>query len=322
MDFSSRLMELRKKKGWTVEYVAEKMSVSLNTIIRWESGITAPDLEEIKQLAKILDVNFEYLQKGESSGLDEKGNSVSRFVSFDEAMQYREVFRKSVHLIAIATAFLILSPSVLILLSSFSESGEIALALDISRMIGYVALAVFILIALMLYTIGFSRTKKYSFFGTNNFEIESRLEGTLKDMKEKYRPKFIRNNIIASLFAVFSFFPMLIVALFTNSELVGMITFVLMLFMIAIAIYIFMINFMNWLFFNILLKDKEYLREKKAYEKRDPTLTGGELYWGLILTLFLMYSFYTKDWARSWIALPIAFILFYLYKKIKYFLRR
>ncbi len=322
MDFSGRLMELRKNRGWTQEYLADKMSISENTLVRWESGISFPDSEMMSLLAKIFDVNIEYLEKGEESGLDEKGNTVSRFFSYDEAMEYREVLRKSVHLIAIATGFLILSPSVLILLSSFNESGIIVLPIDISRLIGYVALAVFILIALVLYTIGFSRTKKYSFLGSNSFEIESSLKITLEDLKEEYRPSFRRKNIIAVLLAVSSFFPMIIAAIFSNSEVVGMITFVLMLFIIEVAIYIFMLNIMNWLFFNILLKDEAYLREKKAYERRDPMPTGGELYWGLTFTIFLMYSFYTKNWAYSWIILLVAFILFYVYKKIRYFLRK
>ena len=55
--FGKRLKTLRKKAGLTQEQLAEFIKVSLKTIQRWEKNERAPRLEEIKALAKALNVS-------------------------------------------------------------------------------------------------------------------------------------------------------------------------------------------------------------------------------------------------------------------------
>ena len=55
-NFAQRLKTLRKKAGLTQEQLAETISLSLKTIQRWEKGERQPRIEEIKSLAKALNV--------------------------------------------------------------------------------------------------------------------------------------------------------------------------------------------------------------------------------------------------------------------------
>lgn len=65
---SDRLKELRREKGYSLEYIAEKINVSRQTVSKWESGDTVPDVLKCKELADIYDVSMDelLLEKGEN----------------------------------------------------------------------------------------------------------------------------------------------------------------------------------------------------------------------------------------------------------------
>ena len=69
MIFSEKLLTLRKAKGITQEQLAEKLDVSRQSISKWESGQSIPELEKIVALSTIFDVTTDYLLK--SSEIDD-----------------------------------------------------------------------------------------------------------------------------------------------------------------------------------------------------------------------------------------------------------
>ena len=64
---NERLKDLRREKGYSLEYVAEKINVSRQTVSKWESGETVPDVLKCKELADIYDISMDELlaEKGE-----------------------------------------------------------------------------------------------------------------------------------------------------------------------------------------------------------------------------------------------------------------
>lgn len=63
MDFAEKLLALRKAKGMTQEQLAEKLDVSRQSVSKWESGQSAPELEKIAALSTVFDVTTDYLLK-------------------------------------------------------------------------------------------------------------------------------------------------------------------------------------------------------------------------------------------------------------------
>ncbi len=59
--FSTRLKELRKKKGLTQKELAEKIGIQQGGYTNWETGKREPKLETVVQLAKILEATTDYL---------------------------------------------------------------------------------------------------------------------------------------------------------------------------------------------------------------------------------------------------------------------
>ena len=51
MNLGSNLYHARKKSGLSQEEVAEKLGVSRQTISKWETGETLPDIRQAKRLA-------------------------------------------------------------------------------------------------------------------------------------------------------------------------------------------------------------------------------------------------------------------------------
>lgn len=61
MGFSDNLKEIRNKRNITQEQLAELLSVSRQTVSKWESGIGYPETETLLFLAKELNVSLDYL---------------------------------------------------------------------------------------------------------------------------------------------------------------------------------------------------------------------------------------------------------------------
>lgn len=52
MDFSTKLIELRKRKGLTQEGLAAKLYVTRQAVSRWERGEVVPGIDMMKLIAK------------------------------------------------------------------------------------------------------------------------------------------------------------------------------------------------------------------------------------------------------------------------------
>lgn len=65
MILADKIMEERKKNGWSQEELADKLSVSRQAVSKWESAQSVPDLQRVIQLAEIFNVSTDYLLKDE-----------------------------------------------------------------------------------------------------------------------------------------------------------------------------------------------------------------------------------------------------------------
>ncbi len=61
MGFSDNLKEIRNKRNITQEQLAEILSISRQTVSKWESGSGFPETEKLLFLAKELNVSLDYL---------------------------------------------------------------------------------------------------------------------------------------------------------------------------------------------------------------------------------------------------------------------
>ena len=53
MILADKIMQLRKQKGWSQEELAEKLGISRQSVSKWESGMSVPDLDKILKLGEL-----------------------------------------------------------------------------------------------------------------------------------------------------------------------------------------------------------------------------------------------------------------------------
>ena len=74
MKIGNKLNQLRKLSGMTQEQLAEKINVSRQTISKWESDNTSPDLESIVKISKIFHVSLDDLLKEAKTSMTNRNN--------------------------------------------------------------------------------------------------------------------------------------------------------------------------------------------------------------------------------------------------------
>ncbi len=70
MSLGEKLLYLRKKASLSQEDVAEKLSVSRQTVSKWETDQTVPELIKAKLLSQLYNVSYDYLISGSHIGGD------------------------------------------------------------------------------------------------------------------------------------------------------------------------------------------------------------------------------------------------------------
>lgn len=70
MKFGDKLVELRKKNGYSQEELAEKLGVSRQSVSKWESNNTYPETDKIVQIANIFDCSMDDLINDKISDVD------------------------------------------------------------------------------------------------------------------------------------------------------------------------------------------------------------------------------------------------------------
>ena len=63
MNLAEKIMTLRKKRGWSQEELAMQLNISRQSVSKWESGASIPDLDKILKLSEIFDVTTDYLSE-------------------------------------------------------------------------------------------------------------------------------------------------------------------------------------------------------------------------------------------------------------------
>ncbi len=156
MILADKIIQLRKKAGWSQEELAEQLSVSRQSVSKWEGAQSIPDLNKIIAMSQLFGVSVDYLVKDEIEGeepiLPEDAASVNpvRRVTMAEANEYLALRRTASKKIALGVMLCILSPVILILLGGYSEYGPIsenlAAGLGLGILLAMVAAAVAIFI--------------------------------------------------------------------------------------------------------------------------------------------------------------------------------
>lgn len=316
MILADKIMEERKKNGWSQEELADKLGVSRQAVSKWESAGSVPDLQKVIQLANLFGVSTDYLLRDEMqqemvsvySTTEAEDKGPIRRVSMEEANAFLDMRKKDAPKIANAVFMCIVSPVLLILLGTMAEdnlfhiSEPLAAGVGCVFLFGMIAAAVFIFIT---YGIKESRMEHLE---KEIFETEYGVVGMVKERSRSYEPVFTRGIAIGVVLCILAVVPLIVAGVMEAPDYVCGIFVDLLLVLIAIGVNMIIRVSMVKGSFDTLLQEGEFSKEEKDTRKKLDAFSG--VYWCLITAIYLGWSFWTMRWDFTWIIWPVAGVLF------------
>ena len=316
MIFADKLIRLRKKAGWSQEELAAQMNVSRQSVSKWESAQSIPDLDKIIRLSQLFGVSTDYLLKDELEDMEETAQPIQateetaiRKVTIEEANQFIKVKQETAHMIAYGVFLCIISPICLLLLGSLSESKQFAISENVAVMIGLIILLILVAIAVAIFIYSHSKSAPYEYLEKEVFETEYGVTGMVKEKKEQFHSTYTKNNIIGVTLCILAMIPFFSGAMFDQTNVVLLVLLLcLAIVIVGIAVILFIKVGVIWATYEKLLQEGDYTKAKK---EKSPIITViTTVYWLTTTAIFLAVTLPTKEWKDGWIIWVIAAVLF------------
>ena len=322
MILADKIIDLRKRNGWSQEELADKLAVSRQSVSKWESAQSVPDMNRILKLSEIFGVSTDYLLKDELGSEQLTQEAVStpdseppvRQVSMEEACAFLDHRFSAARRIAVGVLLCILSPVILILAGGLQDAGRLNMTEAQAVGLGLIVLMLLIGGAVALFVVTGLRGKRFEYMQNEAIETAYGVEGMVKDRREKFRSAFGLQLTLGIVLCVISVLPIFLV-LTVYGENPGPLAsaaqvyaVALLLILVALGVFLIVHASVIWGGYNTLLEEGDYSRETKAENKRNETLSS--VYWCAVTAAYLAWSFISGAWDKTWIVWPIAGVVF------------
>ena len=318
MILADKIINLRKKNGWSQEELAEKLGVTRQSISKYEGAQSIPDLDKILKLSEIFGVTTDYLIKDEleeeeyaPSQMQENESESDRSVhkvTMEMANEYLQIIDWTAGKTAFATMLCILSPIVLLMLGAMSEMPNYHISENAAAGIGICVLIVLIAIAVTIFILCGMKTKKYEFMEKEDIETAYGVSGMVKEKRDAYHSPYVTQLVIGITCCICSVIPLFGTLAVSESDFYMVSAVCMLLTLVAIGTYFIVRSAAKMNAMNQLLEEEDYTRQKKHENKK---MSGPVMvYWLIATAIYLAWSFTTNDWDRTWIIWPVVGVLF------------
>lgn len=311
MILGEKIMELRKKNGWSQEELAGKLNVSRQSVSKWESSMSVPELDKVLQLGEIFEVSTDYLLKDDKEEDYVPGRpetSSVRKVTMEQAQEFIALRKEASFRIPAGVAACILSPVPLFLLMGMSEEGRLRVSEDLAGGIGIAVLLLVVAAAVGNFIVFGMRLGKYEWLEKEDFELCYGIAGMVKERKEAEAPFFARKIAAGVTLCILGAVPLLLLGSVDAGEMMQMTGLVFLLFMVAAGVFLLVSAGLRKEAYDQLLQVGEYTREGKAASRTLDKIAA--VYWCVATAIYVGWSFLTWEWHLTWVLWPVAGILF------------
>ena len=108
IEIANRLLELRKKNGYSQEELANKLGISRQSVSKWERAEASPDTDNLILLAKIYNVSLDELLGASSVDVEElrSNNEVveENTQKFDKKVKKYSLIKKTISTIILSAS--------------------------------------------------------------------------------------------------------------------------------------------------------------------------------------------------------------------------
>lgn len=323
MILADKIINERKKNGWSQEELAERLSVSRQSVSKWESAQAVPDLQKILKMAEIFGVSTDYLLKDEIepeltvpeeySNSNNTDTSPLRTVTLHEADEFLKIQSKTAPMTALGVSLCIISPALLIFLTGFEKFGE--RFETIGAAIGLVTLFILVAIAVFLFITSSSRLKKFEFLEKEIFETAYGVTGMVKEKQKEYSETHTRRLALGVILCILIVIPLTSLSIiFDDKDYIITASVSLLLLIVSVGVNLIVRTCIIEGGFQKLLQENDY----SAKQKREKTFLSPfeTIYWTVVLAVYLAWSFVTNRWGFTWIVWPISGVLYVVLAEI------
>lgn len=321
MILADKIINLRKKNGWSQEELGAMLNVSRQSVSKWESMTSIPDLEKIIKMSEIFEVTTDFLLKDEieMEEVSDAMNAVEissvsetaiskRNMTLDEANTYMSMAEEAGHKIARAVSVCILSPVLLVILGGMADYQVISMSEDRATGIGMIVLLLMIIPSVATFITQGMRLEKYEFLEKENISLEYGVAGIVERKRDKFEPIFRKCIVYGVCLCIFSVIPIMIAVAAEAAEVTYIYCTAILFVFIAVGVYLFVSGGVIRDSYLKLLEEGDYTRAKKLSNQKNEK--AASIYWCIVTAIFLGSSFITMRWGRTWIIWPVAGVLY------------
>lgn len=314
MILAEKVMQLRKKNGWSQEELAEKLNISRQSVSKWESGASIPDIDKIIAMSGLFGVSTDYLLKDEleeeqfPEGEDVYEKSQTKSISPEEANLFMNLARKLAGRIAAAVSLCILSPVPLIVMGGLAEYTEAGISENMAGGLGVTILLILVAAGVAALILSGMKLEKYEYLEKEEISLQYGVGGIVAKRKEDFAAVFRTCVTIGVVLCILGVTPIMVAAGYDAPDLVLIYCTAGLLVILAVAVFLFVWSGCIQGSFRKLLQEGDYTPEKKSVHKKTSFFPG--IYWCLVTAVFLCSGFYTDGWKYAGLIWPVAALLF------------
>ena len=319
MILAEKITEERKKNGWSQEELAERLGVSRQSVSKWESAGSIPDLQKVIQLAGLFGVSTDYLLKDTMEREDREDRSALcavsgepdaplRRVTMEEANAFLAARRMAAPRVANAAALCILSPVLLLLLSALTEGGLLPIRAGLAAGLGCAALLLSVAAAVFLFITCGNAGSRWSYLEREAFETEYGVTGMVKEKRRAYELRFSRGIAAGVVLCILSAVPLIVAGAMDASDPVCELCTACLLALVALGVDLMIRVSTIKGSYDTLLQEGEFSQKEKRARSKLSAFSGA--YWCLATAIYLGWSFLSGRWDLTWIVWPVAGVLF------------
>ena len=321
MILADKIIENRKKNGWSQEELADRLGVSRQSVSKWESMQAVPDMKKIVQLSEIFGVTTDYLlrddieepQADRPIPVDNGIEETIREVTMEEANDFLDHNLTASVTISTGVMMCILSPVLLILLAGLADTGAVTMRPEHAVVIGVAILLIIVACAVAMFIRTGFRGKKYEYLENLDIDTAYGVSGMVRELRDGYSETHSRYLIIGIMLCIVSAIPLLILQLThyaNNTDILPALAVPILLIMIAAGVKLIVLSSIRKEGYDKLLEEGDYTRLNKRAGRYDG------IYWAIALAVYLGWSFVNMRWDITWIVWPVAGVLFTVYREI------
>ena len=319
MILADKIIDLRRKNGWSQEELASQLGVSRQSVSKWESSQSIPDLDRILKMSDIFGVSTDYLLKDDVEPADtppqmdapQPEEEGARMIGMEEAYHYLSMVQMAAPRIARGVTLCILSSIVLFLLGGLSdEEGGFLLPEWSVPAVGLPVLLLFVVCGVAQFILYGRQLEAYEFLEKQPIELAYGVRGVVEKRKNDYAAQHSQRLMIGVSSCILAIVPLIACAVFDGDAetMFGVVGFCLTLAIVAIGVHFLVLTCTIQGGYQRLLEEGDYSREKKLRNRKMAPIAIA--YWCIVTAIYLLWSFLTWEWYRTWIIWPVAGVLY------------